>query len=99
MNILTRIRRRRMAMRMSCSEVGEVLQQYLDDELDATRSPRVEAHLELCRRCGLEASIYTDVKDALARQGDLPEDSIRRLRHFGERVAAGEIPTDDAGRS
>lgn len=95
MSIFTRLRRRRMAMRMSCAEVGAVLQQYLDGELDQSTSPLVEAHLELCRRCGLEASIYADVKEALAGQGDLPEDSVRRLREFGERIAHGEIPADD----
>jgi len=94
MSIFTKIRRRRMAMQMSCAEVGAVLQQYLDGELDQTTSPLVEAHLEMCRRCGLEASVYTDVKDALAAQGDLPEDSVRRLREFGERIAHGEIPLD-----
>jgi len=98
MSIFTRIRRRhrrRMAMQMSCAEVGAVLQRYLDDELDGTTSPLVEAHLEMCRKCGLEASIYTDVKNALAKNGDLPEDSVRRLREFGERIAHGEIPADD----
>lgn len=95
MSLFSRIRRRRLAMQMSCAEVGAVLQQYLDGELDATTSPLVEAHLELCRRCGLEASIYTDVKQALAQQGQLPEASVRRLREFGERIAHGEIPLDD----
>jgi predicted anti-sigma-YlaC factor YlaD len=94
MSIFTKIRRRRMAMQMSCAEVGEVLQQYLDGELDAATTPLVDAHLEMCRRCGLEASIYSDVKDALADQGELPEDSVRRLREFGERIAHGEIPLD-----
>lgn len=92
MSIFTWIGRRRMAMRMSCGEVGAVLQQYLDDELDPATSPLVEAHLEMCRRCGLEASIYSDVKGALAHQGELPQESIRRLREFGERIAHGEIP-------
>ncbi len=95
MSIFTRISRRRMGMQMSCAEVGAVLQQYLDDELDGTTTPLVEAHLEMCRRCGLEASIYTDVKEGLAGQGELPDDSVRRLREFGERIAHGDIPVND----
>ena len=95
MSIFTNIRRRRLAMRMSCAEVGAVLQQYLDSELNDSTSPLVEAHLEVCRRCGLEASIYADVKGALAEPGDLPEDSVRRLREFGERIAHGEIGADE----
>lgn len=94
MSIFTRIRRRRLAMRMSCAQVGEVLQQYLDGELDPASTPLVEAHLELCRRCGLEASIYSDVKAALAHQGELPQDALERLREFGERIAHGDVPLD-----
>lgn len=95
MSIFTSIRRRRLAMKMSCAEVGAVLQQYLDNELKDGTSPFVEAHLEVCRRCGLEASIYSDVKGALAEQGNLPEDSVRRLREFGERVAHGDVSVDE----
>ncbi len=95
MSIFTKILRRRMAMQMSCAEIGAVLQQYLDRELDERTSPLVQAHLEMCRMCGLELSIYADVKAALAEQGDLPEDSVRRLREFGERIAHGEIPLQD----
>jgi len=95
MSILTKIRRRRMAARIDCAEVGAVLQQYLDGELDATTSPLVEAHLEMCRECGLEASIYIDVKDALANQGDLPHDSVQRLREFASRIANGDIPAGE----
>lgn len=95
MSIFTKHRRRRMAMKMSCAEVGVVLQQYLDGELDAATAPLVDAHLEMCRECGLEASIYTDVKEALAEQGGLPADSVRRLREFGQRLAHGEIPIDE----
>lgn len=97
MSIFDRIRRRRRAMQMSCAEVGVVLQQFLDGELDSTTAPLVDAHLEMCRRCGLEASIYTDVKEALAEQGELPQDSLQRLREFGERIAHGEIPIEDPG--
>lgn len=94
MSILTWIRRRRMAMQMSCGEVAAVLQQYLDGELDDATAPLVEAHLELCRKCGLEASIIADVKEALAAQGELPDESVRRLREFGERIAHGDVPLD-----
>ena len=95
MSILSGLRRRRLAMKMSCAEVGAVLQQYLDGALAADTVPLVEAPLEMCRRCGLEASIYADVKHALAHRVDPPEDSLVRLRAFGERIAHGDIPLDD----
>jgi anti-sigma factor RsiW len=88
----TWFRRRRVAMQMSCAEVGAVLQQYLDGELDEATSPLVEAHLELCRRCGLEAEIYSDVKHALAHRVDPPADSLVRLRSFAGRIARGDVP-------
>jgi predicted anti-sigma-YlaC factor YlaD len=94
MSILNRMRRRRRAKQMTCAQVGEVLQQFLDGELDATTAPLVHDHLEMCRKCGLEASIYRDVKEALALQGDLPEDSVERLREFGERIARGDVPDE-----
>ncbi len=79
---------------MSCHQVGEVLQQYLDGHIDAERAGRIEAHLDECRRCGMEADTYERIKATLAAQRpDVPAESIDRLREFGERLARGEEPT------
>jgi anti-sigma factor (TIGR02949 family) len=77
---------------MSCAEVGRLLQQYLDHELDDDRDARLAAHLEECRRCGLEAEAYERIKAALALRGPTAEDdpALRRLRSFAERLASGE---------
>jgi hypothetical protein len=41
----------------------------------------------------VEAHVYRDIKAALARRrAPLPEVSVRRLRRFGERIAAGDLP-------
>lgn len=80
---------------MDCARVGEVLQSYLDGELDDDTAPLVAEHLEMCRRCGLEASVYTDVRDALANRVAPPEESVDRLRDFGVRIAHGDIPFDE----
>ena len=81
---------------MSCRQVGELLQQYLDGELaDAERAARIHEHLEECRRCGMEADTYERIKATIAAERpDLPADSIERLREFGERLARGEEPID-----
>ncbi len=50
---------------MSCRQVGKVLQTYLDDELDDDTARKVAAHLEDCRRCGLEAETYEALKESL----------------------------------
>ncbi len=83
-----RLRRRwwrRNRAELDCKEVGQVLQGYLDGELDDRDAPAVQAHLEKCRKCGLEASAYDRIKAALAQP--MPEDvdpeAIARLRAFG----------------
>jgi len=80
---------------MTCGEVGEWLQHYLDGELDDGRSERLAAHLEDCRRCGLEADTYERIKHALAdHQLSVPADSLARLREFGARIARGDEPVE-----
>lgn len=69
----------------SCQRVTRTLQAYLDGELDAAEAPRIARHLELCRRCGLEASVYAELKSAVARRATPPADpaAVERLRRFG----------------
>ena len=76
---------------MNCHQVGAVLQEFLDGDIDAERARRIEEHLEECRRCGLEAETYERIKETLAAQRpDVPEESLQRLREFGEGLARGE---------
>ena len=93
------LRRHRAARPMTCAEAAQVLQRYLDGEVDDLTARRVHEHLEMCRRCGLEAQTYRAIKDAVAR-GGLPveRDVLDRLRQFGERLAE-EGPADEAGSS
>lgn len=81
--------RRRPGEPMTCPEVGQLLQRYLDDELyEETDAEQLSHHLELCRRCGLEADTYLKIKMALAsRRTEVPPESIERLRAFGEQLA------------
>jgi anti-sigma factor RsiW len=77
---------------LSCRQVAEVLQSYLDRELDDHTAGKVAAHLEDCRRCGLEAETYAALKDALKRgPAGFADDSVTRLREFGEQLARGEL--------
>ncbi len=76
---------------IDCHEVGELLQQYLDGHIDLERAGRIEAHLEACRRCGLEADTYERIKATLAsHRPEMPAESIDRLRSFGESLARGD---------
>lgn len=81
---------------MDCHEVGALLQEYLDGHIDAERVRRIEAHLEDCRRCGMEADTYGRIKSTLAaHRPELPQESIDRLREFGARLVRGEDPTPE----
>ncbi|GIU89782.1 MAG: hypothetical protein KatS3mg010_0881 [Acidimicrobiia bacterium] len=56
-----------------------------------TAHRRIAAHLEACRRCGLEAETYERIKSTLAAQRpEMPADSVERLREFGERLIRGD---------
>ena len=82
--------------KLSCREVGKVLQSYLDGELDELRARRVARHLEMCRRCGMAAETYAEIKRALrGSAGSPPQDAIDRLRAFGEHLAEGGVPPDE----
>lgn len=83
---------------MSCAQVGEILQHYLDGELDDERARRLAHHLEDCRRCGLEAETYERIKASLVgRRAPVPADSLARLREFGARIVRDGI--DESGGS
>jgi anti-sigma factor RsiW len=78
---------------LRCREVGKVLQSYLDGELDELLAQRVTRHLEACRRCGMSAQTYTEIKRALRRSaGSPPEDALGRLRAFSQQLAEGRVP-------
>ncbi len=86
---------RRDSEGLSCREVGRLLQRYLDEmvagphALDAEASTRMSAHLDDCRRCGMEADAYREVKASLARRDEgLAPAALERLRAFGEGLAA-----------
>ncbi|WP_260859956.1 anti-sigma factor family protein [Streptomyces cupreus] len=65
-------------------QVARVLQSYLDGETDEITARRVAAHLEDCRRCGLEVAVYREIKQSLIRHEALSDEAVVRLRAFGE---------------
>ncbi|WP_234353225.1 anti-sigma factor family protein [Streptomyces ardesiacus] len=65
-------------------QVARVLQAYLDGEADEVTARRVAAHLEDCRRCGLEAETYQKIKSALSRRAVPEPEAVERLRGFAE---------------
>lgn len=77
--------------RMECMRVNPLLQAYLDGELDEEGARRVSRHLDACRRCGLDARTFRDIKGAVSRVGDEPPtDAVQRLRRFAEGLQDGD---------
>lgn len=72
--------------RSECRQVARVLQAYLDGEIEAPTASRVAAHLEVCRRCGLEAATYLAIKTAILASAPpastVDAEAVERLRHF-----------------
>jgi hypothetical protein len=72
-----------------CPEVSRTLQAYLDRRVDNDWAARVRAHLEHCRRCGTEATLYTELKVALARRERvLRPETLTNLRSFAAHLAS-----------
>ena len=89
--------RRRTERPMNCMQVGRRLQRYLDGEIDDLAVRRIMRHLEQCRRCGMEAAAYNEIKNSLARHShDLPGDALDRLRAFGQQLVDA-LPEGDDG--
>lgn len=73
---------------LSCREVGRVLQAYLDGELEGGEE-LVAAHLEDCRRCGLEEAVYRDLKASLSHgPAEVDPEAVARLERFGRELIA-----------
>jgi len=80
---------------MSCSQVEAVLHQYLDNELEASLVPKVLKHLEACKDCGLEAEMYTRIKDSLIAHQQAPgDDSMAKIRAIAVDLAENGLPHD-----
>ncbi|CAG4906181.1 MULTISPECIES: zf-HC2 domain-containing protein [Acidithrix] len=75
------------AKRIECMHNIRRLQQYLDGTLPEPSRRKTKAHLEVCRRCGLEATVYSDIKKAL-RQSAPEIDSVllNELKLRGEQL-------------
>lgn len=77
---------------LSCDEVMEVLQSYLDGEIDAETARLVAVHLESCADCDLESDVYRRIKLTLATTAEPIDPAVMAsLRAFSSRLVAGEI--------
>ena len=93
MSFLNRLFRRNNGL--SCHQVAAVLQEYLDNELDAAEVPKVLEHLEACKDCGLEAELYERIKGSLHEHQQAPDDdSMAKIRAMAQELAASGPPEE-----
>lgn len=72
---------------MSCAEVTEVLQAYLDGEVDVETARAVAEHLEECRACDRESELLTNIKNTLASNQRPVDPQIKdALLRFSEQL-------------
>jgi hypothetical protein len=92
--------RRRRTVELSCAEVHDLVQSYLDGELaPGPVRDRLVAHLHHCERCGIEAEVLERIRASLAAPP--PVDAVERLERFAARVpdlARGGGRGDQDGR-
>jgi anti-sigma factor RsiW len=82
--------------RPPCRDVAAVIQLYVDGRTDDATTDLVRAHLEDCRRCGMDRDVYLALKRSLVRGRTLDVDALVRLRAFGDRLTAAGV---DGGRA
>lgn len=85
--------RRLLRRQPSCAEVMEVLQAYLDGEVDDSTARMVAGHLGACLHCAHESDVYHRIKAKLAsRRRDLDPQVRLALEAF-----VHELPTSADG--
>lgn len=72
---------------LSCRQVEQIVQAFLDGELPPHQAANVEVHLDRCRDCGIEADRIDRVRSALARlRAPLDPASLARVRRGAEEI-------------
>lgn len=91
MRLMMRLRRKDG---ISCARVQELVQTYLDGELEeGPERDRLIAHLDRCRPCGIEAATYERIKASLSAAQ--PADTLDRLTEFAASVPEGTTMADE----
>jgi anti-sigma factor RsiW len=80
---------------MKCSEIKDLLGNYLDDELTQEMRNRVSRHLVRCRDCAWEVKSIEEAIGAL--RATSPEE--RPAREFRERLLAAALAEQRADRA
>ncbi len=66
---------------MNCERVGEMMADYLGDELSADDRVLFDEHLSACDACSREIDELMETLDVLRHGADVPTLSVARRRH------------------
>jgi anti-sigma factor RsiW len=77
--------RLRRAPAISCAQVHDLVQAYLDGELEGPERDRLAAHLDRCGPCGVEAATIERIKASLA--APVPAEAVGRLTRFAVAIS------------
>jgi hypothetical protein len=74
-----------------CQEALDHIQELVDRELPSNRLAHLDKHLDACQRCGVEADVIRDLKEAIARVGsECNPDSVAKLEDLARSLCDGE---------
>jgi anti-sigma factor RsiW len=79
---------------LSCQQVAEVLQHYLDAEVEDGTAHKVSVHLGDCQHCGIEYEVYQEIKQTLLRRSRpaVDPDVLQALHRFCDDLTHREPP-------
>jgi anti-sigma factor RsiW len=76
---------------LTCQQVGELVQSFLDDQLDEATARRLTRHLDMCRVCGMEVDTFRAITKALRDRNQLTDEAaLARLHDFAHRLTRSE---------
>ncbi len=88
------ILRRLFRKDLSCQEIMEVLQSYLDGETDAAVARDVAGHLGKCHHCEVESQVYDRIRSSLGqRQVAVDPEVMQALNAFGQQLMQDGPPS------
>jgi anti-sigma factor RsiW len=69
-------------------EVRRVINGFVDGQVEEGFAAKIAEHLEDCRRCGLDAEVYANIKQSLqSKPPTIDDEAMDRLREFGSKLA------------
>jgi hypothetical protein len=74
-----------------CRETYEHIQEIVDGEMTPSKAKHLQAHLDACEGCEVEAEVLRGLKEAIARVGQQTDaQCVQRLDDLARRLCSGQ---------